>query len=466
MAEDCILSPLRLYCAGNSAMLHFNFNMGDKQAEQEFSGRRVALGITGGIAAYKAIEVLRGLQRVGCEVRVTMTRHACEFIQPLTLRALSGSYVVVDDYSPDNPDPIAHITFSQTVDLFIIAPATANTLAKLANGVADDFLTSTYLACTAPVLIAPAMNTVMWQHPATQRNLKRLRNDGVDVIDPDDGEMACGTIGPGRLSEPERIVSAALALLRRQSGKPNKSASQGQAAPAANCDKDLSGERFLITAGATREPIDPVRFISNRSSGRMGFALAEAAYDRGAEVTIVAGLTSVSPPGGARVVRVSSAEEMRNAVAEQVGNATVFMAAAAVSDYRAKEKAETKIKKSDAEMELKLERTTDILAEVARGRTNGQLLIGFAAETNDLLAHAREKLVGKGLDAIVANDVSREDAGFDSENNTVVILLRDDPQPVELPLMSKLDAAHRILDEVVKLRRASAAATTPPIENV
>ncbi len=191
--------------------------MSDKQAEQEFSGRRVALGITGGIAAYKAIEVLRGLQRAGCEVRVTMTKHACEFIQPLTFRALSGSYVVVDDYAADNPDPIAHITFSQTVDLFIIAPATANTLAKLANGVADDFLSSTYLACTAPVLIAPAMNTVMWEHPATQRNLQRLRDDGVHLIDPDEGEMACGTFGPGRLNEPEMIVSAALDLLRQQS---------------------------------------------------------------------------------------------------------------------------------------------------------------------------------------------------------------------------------------------------------
>jgi phosphopantothenoylcysteine decarboxylase/phosphopantothenate--cysteine ligase len=435
-------------------MLHFNFNMVDKLNEQGFSGRRVALGVTGGIAAYKAIEVLRGLQRVGCEVRVTMTKHACEFIQPLTFRALSGSYVVVDDYSPDNPDPIAHITFSQTIDLFIIAPATANTLAKLANGVADDFLTSTYLACTAPVLIAPAMNTMMWQHPATQRNLRKLRDDGVHIIDPDDGEMACGTIGPGRLSEPERILSAALKLLQQQRRETNRSIGYGQAKPTSNCTKDLSGERFLITAGATREPIDPVRFISNRSSGRMGFALAEAAYERGAEVTIVAGVTIVGPPRGSRLIRVSSAEEMRTAVAEEVDKATVFMAAAAVSDYRAKEKALTKIKKAGAELELKLERTTDILAEVAQGRTNGQLLIGFAAETNDLPTNAREKLVSKGLDAIVANDVSREDIGFDSENNAVVILLRDNPQPVELPLMSKLETAHRILDEVVKLRRA------------
>src|ERR1700704_4747420 len=255
MSRDCTPSSISLYCTRNSAMLHFNFKMTDKQAEQEFSGRRVALGITGGIAAYKAIEVLRGLQRAGCEVRVTMTKHACEFIQPLTFRALSGSYVVVDDYAVDNPDPIAHITFSQTIDLFIIAPATANTLAKLANGVADDFLTSTYLACTAPVLLAPAMNTVMWKHPATQRNLQKLRDDGVHLIDPDDGEMACGTIGPGRLSQPEGIVLAALDLLRqhrqRMDHSPSTARSIDREEQARRRPEDLKGENFLITAGAT-----------------------------------------------------------------------------------------------------------------------------------------------------------------------------------------------------------------------
>jgi phosphopantothenoylcysteine decarboxylase / phosphopantothenate---cysteine ligase len=442
-------------------MLHFNFKMSNRQTDQEFSGSRVALGITGGIAAYKAIEVLRGLQRAGCEVRVTMTKHACEFIRPLTFRALSGFYVLVDDYAADNPDPIAHITFSQTVDLFIIVPATANAIAKLANGLADDFLSSTYLACTAPVLVAPAMNTVMWEHPATQRNLKRLADDGVHLVDPDQGEMACGTFGPGRLSEPERIVSAALEILRQQGPRTSRPANSAQSftrnTQITNRSDDLSDEHFLITAGATREPIDPVRFISNRSSGRMGFALAQAARDRGAAVTVVAGITSIDPPTGVRVIRVSSAEEMRIAVAKEAGEVSVFMAAAAVSDYRAKEEATSKIKKSEAEMELKLERTTDILGEVARARKDGQLLIGFAAETNDLISHAREKLVGKGLDAIVANDVSREDAGFDSENNAVVILLHDNPQPIELPLMSKLETAHRILDEVVKLRRACAA---------
>jgi phosphopantothenoylcysteine decarboxylase/phosphopantothenate--cysteine ligase len=384
-----------------------------------------------------------------------MTKHACEFIQPLTFRALSGSYVLVDDYAPDNPDPIAHITFSQTIDLFIIAPATANTLAKLANGIADDFLTSTYLACTAPVLVAPAMNTVMWQHPATRRNLQKLRDDGVFLIDPDEGEMACGTFGPGRLSEPERIVSAALELLRKRRQATQPTDADLSPGRTTRSSEDLCGERFLITAGATREPIDPVRFISNRSSGRMGFALAQAARERGADVMLIAGITSVDPPRDVRLIRVTTAEEMRVAVAKEADAASTFIAAAAVSDYRAREKAATKIKKSESEMELKLERTTDILGEVARARTKGQILIGFAAETNDLLTHARAKLVDKGLDAIVANDVSRDDSGFDSENNAVTILLRDDPQPIELPLMSKLEIAHRILDQVVRLRRAT-----------
>ena len=458
MARDYSRAIFSQYCAANSAVLHFNFKVSEDFNSEDFSGKRVALGVTGGIAAYKAIEVLRGLQRAGCDVRVAMTRHACEFVQPLTFRALSGSHVVVDDYAPDNPDPIAHITFSQTVDLFIVAPATANTLAKFANGVADDFLTTTYLACTAPVLVAPAMNTTMLEHPATQRNLEKLRADGVHIIEPDEGEMACGTIGPGRLSEPDAIVAAALEILGADGRADRSKATNSDAGQAAN--RDLTGERILITAGATREPIDPVRFISNRSSGRMGFALVSAARDRGAKVTCVAGITSVSPPRGVRIIDVGSAEEMHRAVVRESSNATVFIAAAAVSDYRAKENSKTKIKKSEAELELKLERTPDILREVARSRRSGQLIVGFAAETDDLLANAREKLIAKGLDAIVANDVSREDSGFDTENNAIVILVRDHPDPIQLPLMSKLEAAHRVLDEVVRLRRANTAAKT------
>lgn len=412
---------------------------------QEILTKRVALGVSGGIAAYKSIEVLRGLQRAGCEVRVGMTRHACEFIQPLTFRALSGSYVLVDDYAPDNPDPIAHITFSQTIDLFVIAPATANILAKMANGIADDFLTSTYLACTAPVLVAPAMNTTMWHHPATQRNVNKLRAAGVHIVEPDEGEMACGTVGPGRLSAPERIVERALQILGTAT------------ATTASDGGDLSAERVLITAGATREAIDPVRFISNRSSGRMGFALATAAKLRGANVTVIAGATNVAPPSGVEVIAVTSADEMLAAVRAALEEATTFIAAAAVADYRPKHPADSKIKKSSDEMLLELERTPDILAEAARLRQPNQLIVGFAAETNDLLANARAKLIGKGLDMIVANDVSRADSGFDSDDNAVTILLRDDDTPIEIPRASKADVANRILDETIKLRRKSMA---------
>jgi phosphopantothenoylcysteine decarboxylase/phosphopantothenate--cysteine ligase len=413
--------------------------MADHLDPPEIAQARVALGVSGGIAAYKAAEILRGLQRAGCEVRVAMTRHACEFIRPLTFRALSGSYVVVDDYSPDNPDPIAHITFSQTVDLLVVAPATADIIAKFANGIADDFLSSTYLACSAPVLIAPAMNTTMWNHPATQRNLRQLRADGVQVIEPDEGEMACGTIGPGRLSEPERIVDQALQLLRAKSSQ---------------AGGDMTGERFLITAGATREEIDPVRFISNRSSGRMGFALAEAAAARGADVVVVAGTTSVPSPPHARVIRTVSAEDMRAAVMLEAATATVFIAAAAVSDYRPKTRASQKIKKSNGPMTIELEPAPDILSEVSGARKDGQLIIGFAAETNDLLAYARAKLARKHLDAVVANDISREGAGFDAETNAITIVRNDTDKIVELPLMLKIDAAHRILDEIAKLRQS------------
>jgi len=414
-------------------MLHFDFIMTE---DVDKRSRRVALAVTGGIAAYKAIEVLRGLQRAGCEVRVAMTRHACEFVTPLTFRALSGSYVVVDDYAPDNPDPIAHITFSQTVDLFVVAPATANTIAKFANGIADDFVTSTYLACTAPVLVAPAMNTTMLEHPATRRNLEKLRADGVHMIDPDAGEMACGTIGPGRLSDPEKIVAAALALLHKSERK-----------------ADLSGEHILITAGATREPIDPVRFLSNHSSGRMGFALARAARARGAEVTLVAGVTSVDPPSDVRLIKTTTAAQMHRAVIENAANATVFIAAAAVADYAPARTADQKIKKTKPSMQLELERTPDILGDLAAMRRNGQLIIGFAAETENLIQHATEKLKKKGLDAIVANDVSNLDSGFDSENNAVAIVFHDDREIVQLPLMSKTETAQRILDEIAKLRR-------------
>lgn len=406
---------------------------------ENLSGKQVALAVSGGIAAYKAVEVLRGLQRAGCVVRVAMTSRACEFITPLTFRALTGQHVIVDDYSPDNPDPIAHITFSQTVDLFLVAPATANILAKFASGVADDFVTSTYLASNAPVLVAPAMNTTMWNHPATQRNLDRLRKDGVRIIEPDAGEMACGTIGPGRLSEPDKIVEVALEMLLESSRQTTQ---------------DLIGEQILITTGATREDIDPVRFLSNHSSGRMGFAIAEAARSRGADVTVVAGVTSAEAPSDINILRVTSAQQMHDRVMKEISSATVFIGAAAVADYRPVSRAEHKIKKSTESISLALEPTLDILADAAKSRTNGLLVVGFAAESGNLVENARQKLVSKNLDLIVANDITREGAGFDVDTNIITLLTRDGLTPNELQIMSKLDSAHRILDEVVGLRRA------------
>jgi phosphopantothenoylcysteine decarboxylase/phosphopantothenate--cysteine ligase len=372
-----------------------------------------------------------------------MTKRACEFVTPLTFRALSGAHVVVDDYAPENPDPIAHITFSQSVELFVVAPATANIIAKFANGVADDFLTSTYLASNAPVVVAPAMNTTMLLHPATQRNLARLRADGVRIVEPDAGEMACGTIGPGRLSDPGLIVAAALDVLRGI-GRTETGGARAQ---------DLTGERVLVTTGATREEIDPVRFISNHSSGRMGFAVAEAARARGAEVTVVAGATTAPTPEGVRVIRAVSAAEMRDAVMLEMGKATVFIAAAAVADYRPAARSGDKMKKANSALTLTLEPTTDILAEVSAARHDGLLVVGFAAETERVVENALDKLRRKNLDAVVANDLTQDGAGFDKETNVITLLTRDREQPVALPLMSKLNAAHRILDEVVRLRR-------------
>ena len=407
--------------------------MGQSGSEISTPNKRIALGVCGGIAAYKAAEVLRGLQQAGCEVRIAMTRRACEFIQPLTFRALSGHHVVVDDYAPDNPDPIAHITFSQTIDLLIVAPATANMIAKFAQGIADDFLSSTYLASSAPVLVAPAMNTRMWQHPATVRNIEQLRKDGVFILEPDAGEMACGTFGPGRLSEPERIVLEALSIVGRRT-------------------QDLRGEHILITVGATREAIDPVRFISNRSSGRMGFALAEAAIDRGADVTLVAGVTTAAPPTKATVLRIETALEMANAVEQELAGKSVFIASAAVVDYRPTHPANQKIKKKEQTLTLSLEKTEDILTNVSKHRQDGMLVIGFAAETENVLDNARAKLRSKNLDMIVANDVSRSDSGFETQTNAITILTRNQ-EALELPLMSKREAADRILDTIINLRK-------------
>ncbi len=416
--------------------------------------------MTGGIAAYKAIEVMRLLQKAGCDVSVAMTRHATEFVQPLTFRALTDRHVVVDDYDPANPDPIAHINFSQNIDLLLIVPATANIIAKFANGVADDFLSSTYLASNAPVMIAPAMNVTMWEQPATQRNIEQLRKDGVRFVEPVAGELACKTVGTGKLEDVENIVRQALQLLSVPpavaGGKELESESTESDVesrpPAYAGGTDLAGERILITVGGTREAIDPVRFISNHSSGKMGFAVAEAARDRGADVTVVAGVTSVEGPKGVKVIKGVSAEEMHNGVMSALPEATIFIGSAAVADYRPANTADAKIKKDGKDtMTLELTKTPDILADVAKNRTAGLLVVGFAAETNDVVGYARSKMEKKGLDMVVANDITAKGAGFNTDTNIATILTRSGDE-IELPLMSKRELADRILDEIVKLR--------------
>jgi phosphopantothenoylcysteine decarboxylase/phosphopantothenate--cysteine ligase len=431
---------------------------------------RVGLGVSGGIAAYKAVEVLRLLQKAGCEVTVAMTKHATEFVQPLTFRALTDRYVLVDDYAPDNPDPIAHINFSQEIDLLLIVPATANIIAKFANGIADDFLTSTYLASNAPVLIAPAMNTTMWFQPATQRNIDQLKKDGVHFVEPVEGELACKTVGTGKLEDVENIVAQSLRILN---AKPQR---RGDAEPEAETTKqheitrkiqstrnpqsaienpqlqDLIGEKILLTVGGTREAIDPVRFISNHSSGKMGFAVAKAASERGADVTIVAGVTTVDPPENIKLIRAVSAAEMHKAVMQELPDATVFIGAAAVADYAPANTAGAKIKKDGREtMTLELRKTPDILSDVAASRTNGLTVVGFAAETNNVVEYARSKMQKKNLDIVVANDITQAGAGFNSDTNIATILDKDGKE-IEIPLTSKADMANQILDEIVKLR--------------
>lgn len=420
---------------------------------------RIGLGVSGGIAAYKAVEVLRLLQKAGCDVSVAMTRHATEFVQPLTFKALTDRHVIVDDYAADNPDPIAHINFSQNIDLLLIVPATANIIAKFANGVADDFLSSTYLATTAPVMIAPAMNTTMWEQPATQRNIAQLKNDGVLFVEPVAGELACKTVGTGKLEDVENIVRQAISLLNsRFQVSDSKLEEAGQTDLESGIwnleSGDLESEHILITVGGTREAIDPVRFISNHSSGKMGFAVAEAAAARGASVTVVAGATTVEPPQNVRVIRGITADEMFAAVKNELGNATVFIGAAAVADYAPANAADAKIKKEGRDtMTLELKKTPDILAEVSRSRHDGMLVVGFAAETNDVVGYARSKMEKKGLDLVIANDITKAGAGFNTDTNIATIISQT--SETELPLMSKRELADKILDEVVRLRHST-----------
>jgi len=396
---------------------------------------KVALGVTGGIAAYKAAEIVRQLQDRGIRVQVVMTRAAQEFVRPLTFAALSGEKVITGMFSPgEAQEPnidsaIEHIAVAQAIDALVVAPATADVIAHFAQGISSDFLTTLYLASTAPVVVAPAMNVNMWNHPATQANIEILRQRGVKIVEPGSGYLACGMTGAGRLAENETIVAAVLEAL--------------------GAAQDLSGETVLITAGPTREKIDPVRYLTNRSSGRMGYALAEVALRRGARVLLVSGPTALTPPGAAELTRVSSAEEMRNAVLELLPHATIVIKTAAVSDYRPKVTARQKIKRKGP-MTLELEATPDILKEISL-RKQSQIVVGFAAETENVLENARQKLAAKHLDAIVVNDVSHEGVGFDSDRNAATILTHD--EVVEVPETTKWEVAQRVLDQIVRLRQ-------------
>jgi len=396
---------------------------------------KVALGVTGGIAAYKAAEIVRLLQDRGIRVQVVMTRAAQEFVRPLTFAALSGEKVITgmfapgEEHEPNIDSAIEHIAVAQSIDALVVAPATADVLAHFAQGIATDFLTTLYLATTAPVVVAPAMNVNMWNHAATQSNLQILRQRGVKIVEPGSGYLACGMTGAGRLADNETIVSAVMEAL--------------------GASQDLSGETVLITAGPTREKIDPVRYLTNRSSGRMGYALAEAALRRGARVLLVSGPTSLTPPAAAEVTRVESTEDMRDTVLKLLPQATIVIKTAAVSDYRPKAAAGQKIKRKGP-MTLELEATADILKELSL-KKGSQIVVGFAAETENVLENARQKLVSKNLDAIVVNDVSREGVGFDSDRNAVTIISRD--EVFEVPETTKWEVSQRVLDQVVRLRQ-------------
>jgi phosphopantothenoylcysteine decarboxylase/phosphopantothenate--cysteine ligase len=407
---------------------------------------RVLLGVCGGVAAYKSVELLRILQRRGVDVQVVMTDGAQRFVTPLTFAALSGKQVLTSLWTPTVSETtegmaagfdIEHIRVAQEVDAVVIAPATANALAKLAHGIADDLLSTICLATSAPLIVAPAMNVVMWQHAATRENIAMLRNRSVHIVEPGAGELACGMVGEGRLAEPETIADAVCNVLEKTSRRKD----------------DLTGETVLITAGGTREPIDPVRFVGNRSSGKMGHALAEAALARGAKVVLVTAATG-DVMSRCEVVRVNTAAEMQRAVLKHLPGATIVVMAAAVSDYRVKEVAPQKLKKQNS-MTLELERNDDILQRVVAERRSETVVIGFAAETEHVLEEGRRKLREKGVDAIVANDVSTAESGFEVNRNAGVLLTRN--AEIALPMSSKREMAERIFDSLEQIRSAMAA---------
>jgi phosphopantothenoylcysteine decarboxylase/phosphopantothenate--cysteine ligase len=401
----------------------------------------VVLGVGGGIAAYKSAELARALMERGLRVQVILTPAAEKFITPLTFAALTGRKVITDLFGSASAEEtlssaVEHIAVAQENDFLVIAPATADLLARLAHGLANDFLTTTYLAFTGPVVLAPAMNSNMWMHPATQENVAMLKSRGHLIIEPEEGLLACGTTGPGRLAEPERIADIVAGLsLQRQ---------------------DLEGETVLVTAGPTEEPLDPVRFISNRSSGKMGYALAQAAAQRGARVTLVSGPVQLPEPSGVSVIHVRTAVEMRNAVMEHLADATIVVKSAAVADYHLSRVPQHKVKKTSARMSLDLDPTPDILAEVSQ-KKGDRLLVGFAAETENLTESARQKLKAKNCDMVVANLVNQEGTGFESDQNEVVLVLRTG-ETIPIARAPKREIADRIFDQVTKLRLALHAA--------
>jgi len=407
---------------------------------------RVALGVSGGVAAYKAAELVRRLQQERIDVQVVMTRSAREFVAPLTFAALTGQKVITDLFGAEGGDgaanvesAIEHIAVAQRIDALVIAPATANVLAKMARGIADDFLTTLYLATTAPVIVAPAMNVNMWEHAATQENIAMLRARGVRVVAPDEGYLACGMTGAGRLAGLEAIAHAVTDALGLR--------------------HDLEADTVLVTAGPTCEDLDPVRYLTNRSSGKMGYAIADAAARRGARVVLVSGPAALDAPVGVELVPVRSTEEMHRAVLQHLGPATIVVMAAAVADYRPVMAQSQKMKRSGEHLLLEFEPTPDILADVAR-RSPERFVVGFAAETDHVAEHARRKLAAKAANMIVANDVTAEGAGFDHDTNVVTIFTRDGRE-TPLPRMSKSEVANRIFDRVLELRAMHGVIAAP-----
>jgi phosphopantothenoylcysteine decarboxylase/phosphopantothenate--cysteine ligase len=390
------------------------------------------LGVSGGIACYKAVELVRLLVQQGYAVQVILTRGATEFVTPLTFQTLSGRPVATETFDLTQESQIGHINLADSADLFVIAPATANVIGKIAAGIADDLLTTVVMATRSPVLIAPAMNIHMYENPILQENIRKLRRIGYHFLEPAEGYLACGYEGKGRLPEPERIVEEIQRLLKK---------------------KDLIGEKFLITAGPNREPLDPVRYISNRSSGKMGYALARAGLRRGAEVTLVSGPTDLNPPAGARLISVITAAEMRKAVLDEYANCTAVIMAAAVADYHPAQFASKKMKRGKGPIEIRLEPNPDILQELGASN-NGKVLVGFAAETEQLIANAEKKLREKKLDMIVANNVSEQGSGFDGDTNIATILDRRGGVR-SLPLMTKDDLADEIYDSLLALKSQS-----------